>query len=99
MKKFEKTFFASWTDLDPNWHVANHNYIKYAADTRVSFFSVIMLDKDKFEDLQIGPVLFYEHMHYYREILIGVEFNVNIEMYKICLCSLVRIAVLDDLTH
>tara|TARA_X000000368_G_C23006956_1_gene701640 strand:+ start:618 stop:1106 length:489 start_codon:yes stop_codon:yes gene_type:complete len=80
LKKFEKTFFASWTDLDPNWHVANHNYIKYAADTRVSFFSVIMLDKDKFEDLQIGPVLFYEHMHYYREILMGVEFNVNIEI-------------------
>ena len=41
MKKFEKTFFASWTDLDPNWHVANHAYIKYAADTRVSFFSAI----------------------------------------------------------
>ena len=30
MKKFEKTFFASWTDLDPNRHVANHAYIKYA---------------------------------------------------------------------
>ena len=54
MKKFEKTFYASWTDLDPNWHVANHAYIKYAADTRVSFFSLIKLNKDVFEKLWIS---------------------------------------------
>ena len=53
MKKFEKTFFASWTDLDPNWHVANHAYIKYAADTRVSFFSAISLDKDAVADTHL----------------------------------------------
>ena len=80
MKKFEKKFVASWTDLDPNWHVANHAYIKYAADTRVAFFSVIKLDKEKFENLNLGPVLFYEHMHYYKEILMGVEFKVNVEI-------------------
>ena len=73
MKKFEKTFYASWTDLDPNWHVANHAYIKYAADTRVSFFSLIKLNKVVFEKLRIGPVLFYEHIHYYKEILINVK--------------------------
>ena len=48
MEKFERKYFASWTDLDPNWHVANHAYIKYATDTRVSFFSELKLDKDKF---------------------------------------------------
>ena len=80
MKKFDKTFFASWTDLDPNWHFANHAYIKYAADTRVSFFSAINLDKDVFENLNIGPVLFYEHMHYYKEILMGVQFKINVEI-------------------
>ena len=80
MKKFEKKFVASWTDLDPNWHVANHAYIKYAADTRVAFFSVIKLDKEEFENLNLGPVLFYEHMYYYKEILMGVEFKVNVEV-------------------
>jgi len=80
LKKFEKTFFASWTDLDPNWHVANHAYIKYAADTRVSFFSFIKLNKDVFENFKIGPVLFYEHIHYYKEILMEVEFRINIEI-------------------
>ena len=80
MKKFEKTFYASWTDLDPNWHVANHAYIKYAADTRVSFFSLIKLNKDVFEKLRIGPVLFYEHIHYYKEILMEVEFRIDVEI-------------------
>jgi len=80
LKKFEKTFYASWTDLDPNWHVANHAYIKYAADTRVSFFSLIKLNKDVFEKLRIGPVLFYEHIHYYKEILMEVEFRIDIEI-------------------
>ena len=68
------------TDLDPNWHVANHAYKKYAADTRVSFFSELKLDKDKFNNLNIGPVLFYEHMHYYKEIMMGVEFSINVEI-------------------
>ena len=80
MEKFERKYFASWTDLDPNWHVANHSYIKYAADTRVSFFSELKLDKDKFNNLNIGPVLFYEHMHYYKEIMMGVEFSINVEV-------------------
>jgi acyl-CoA thioester hydrolase len=80
LKKFEKIFVASWTDLDPNWHVANHAYIKYAADTRVAFFSVIKLDKEEFENLNLGPVLFYEQIYYYKEILMGVEFKVNVEV-------------------
>ena len=80
MEKFERKYIASWTDLDPNWHVANHAYIKYAADTRVSFFSELKLDRDKFNDLNIGPVLFYEHMHYFKEIMMGDEFLINIEI-------------------
>ena len=80
LKKFQRKYFASWTDLDPNWHVANHAYIKYAADTRVSFFSELKLDRDKFNDLNIGPVLFYEHMHYFKEIMMGTEFSVNVEI-------------------
>ena len=36
--------------------------------------------KDKFNNLNIGPVLFYEHMHYYKEIMIGVEFSINVEI-------------------
>ena len=36
---FKKDYEASWTDLDPNWHVANYAYNKYSTDARVSFFN------------------------------------------------------------
>ena len=44
------------------------------------FFSVIKLDKEEFKNLNLGPVLFYDHMYYYKEILMGVEFKVNVEV-------------------
>ena len=46
---FKKEYEASWTDLDPNWHVANYAYNKYSTDARVSFFDSLGLNKIKFE--------------------------------------------------
>ena len=43
------------------------------------FFSELKLDRDKFNNLNIGPVLFYEHMHYYKEIMMGVEFLIDVK--------------------
>ena len=77
---FKKDYEASWTDLDPNWHVANYAYNKYSTDARVSFFNSLELNKTKFDKLNIGPVLFYEHMYYYKEIKIGVKFSVTVEI-------------------
>ena len=31
---FKKQYEASWTDLDPNWHVANYAYNKYENSTQ-----------------------------------------------------------------
>ena len=42
---FKKDYEASWTDLDPNWHVANYAYNKYSTDARVSFFNSLDLNK------------------------------------------------------
>ena len=77
MKEFTKKYKASWSHLDPNWHVANHQYFKFAVDTRVAFFEYMKLDKSTFEKYKIGPVLLYEHMHYYKEILLGVDFIID----------------------
>ena len=46
---FKKQYEASWTDLDPNWHVANYAYNKYSTDARVSFFDSLGLNKIKFD--------------------------------------------------
>ena len=77
---FKKQYEASWTDLDPNWHVANYAYNKYSTDARVSFFDSLGLNKIKFDKLEIGPILFYEQMYYYKEIKIGVKFSVTVEI-------------------
>ncbi len=77
---FRKQYEASWTDLDPNWHVANYAYNKYSTDARVSFFDSLGLNKIKFDKLEIGPILFYEQMYYYKEIKIGVKFSVTVEI-------------------
>mgnify|MGYP001269120301 CR=1 FL=1 len=80
MKEFKKKFTASWSDLDPNWHVANYSYLKYAVDARVFFFDKLNLNKKRFEELNIGPVLFYEKMYYFKEIIIGEEFYIDIRL-------------------
>ena len=77
---FKKEYEASWTDLDPNWHVANYAYNQYSTDARVSFFDSLGLNKIKFDKLEIGPILFYEQMYYYKEIKIGVKFSVTVEI-------------------
>ena len=77
---FKKEYEASWTDLDPNWHVANYAYNQYSTDARVYFFDSLGLNKIKFDKLEIGPILFYEQMYYYKEIKIGVKFSVTVEI-------------------
>jgi len=77
---FTKKYSVLWPDLDANWHFANHSYIKYSADTRMSFFDSIGLTKDKLEAHMRGPVVFYEHMYYYKELKLEDEFIVSVEV-------------------
>mgnify|MGYP001253331344 FL=1 len=77
---FTKKYCVLWPDLDANWHFANHSYIKYSADTRMSFFDSIGLTKDKLEAHMRGPVVFYEHMYYYKELKLEDEFIVSVEV-------------------
>ena len=77
---YTKKYSVLWPDLDANWHFANHSYIKYSADTRMSFFDSIGLTKDKLEAHMRGPVVFYEHMYYYKELKLEDEFIVSVEV-------------------
>ena len=77
---FTKKYSVLWPDLDANWHFANHSYIKYSADTRMSFFDSIGLTKDKLEAHMRGPVVFYEHMYYFKEVCPGKPVRVSLEV-------------------
>ena len=77
---FKNKYKVLWADLDANWHLANFSYLKYSTDARMSFFDSIGLTKENLLKKTLGPVVFYEHIYYYKEILLGDEFYVSVEI-------------------
>ena len=77
---FKNKYKVLWADLDANWHLANFSYLKYSTDARMSFFDSIGLTKENLLKKELGPVVFYEHIYYYKEILLGNEFYVSVEI-------------------
>ena len=75
-----KEFEIRWNDIDANGHLANSAYINYMSHTRMAFlaehgFSLMALNKNG-----IGPVVFYEHVYYFKESFIGKPLRVSLEV-------------------
>lgn len=68
---FFKEIEIRWSDLDANRHLANSSYIDFGSHTRIEFLSGIGFDQNYMATHQIGPVVFYEHMYYFKEVFIG----------------------------
>ena len=68
---FYKEIEIRWSDLDANRHLANSSYIDYGSHTRIDFLAGIGLDQKFMAAHQIGPVVFYEHIYYFKEVHIG----------------------------
>lgn len=68
---FYKEIEIRWSDLDPNRHLANSSYIDFGSHTRIDFLSGIGFDQKYMAANQIGPVVFYEHIYYFKEVFIG----------------------------
>lgn len=73
-------FEIRWNDIDANRHLANKAYIEYAAHTRMSFLSDQGFDRRILGQLNIGPVVFYEHIYYFKEVFYGKPVKVSIEI-------------------
>ncbi len=46
----------------------------------MSFFTEQGLDIDAMERLGLGPIVFYEHIYYFNEALLGAPVNVSLEV-------------------
>lgn len=68
---FLKEFEIRWNDLDANRHLANSAYVVYMSHTRMSFFTEYGLSLPVLVKNNLGPVVFHEHMHYYKEAQSG----------------------------
>ncbi|NQV78480.1 MAG: thioesterase family protein [Lutibacter sp.] len=77
---FEITFHTKWSDFDPNRHMRHTAYNDYAAEVRVRFFQEHGLTIKEFEKLNIGPILFKEETTFLKEIHIGENITVKMEL-------------------
>lgn len=76
LKKFE----VRWSDIDANRHLANSAYINFMSHTRMSFLWDIGFSQKELSKHKIGPVAFYEHMYYFKEIFPGKPVTVSLQL-------------------
>lgn len=77
---FLKSFEIRWSDLDANSHLANSAYMNLMSHTRMAFLQGIGLGLRELKQAHLGPVVFHEHIHYFKEIFPGKPVQVSLEL-------------------
>ncbi|MDT0556499.1 acyl-CoA thioesterase [Patiriisocius hiemis] len=77
---YTKEFEVRWNDIDANRHLANSAYINYMSHTRLSYMLENGFGQAKMVEFNIGPVVFYEHMYYFKEVFPGKPINVSLQL-------------------
>jgi len=75
-----KEFEIRWSDLDANRHMANSAYINFMSHTRMAYLLELGLSQGQMAKEGLGPVVFYEHIHYFREAFAGQPVQVSLEL-------------------
>ncbi len=75
-----KEFEIRWSDVDANRHLANSAYVNFMSHTRMSFLTEMGLSHLHLKDFNLGPVVFYEHIYYFREVLAGPPVKVSLQL-------------------
>src|SRR6056297_3746306 len=79
-RMYLKEFEIRWSDVDANRHLANSAYLNYMSHTRMSFLMEIGFDHKTLAKNELGPVVFYEHMYYFKEAFPGKPIKVSMEI-------------------
>ena len=75
-----KEFEIRWSDIDANWHLANSAYVNYMSQTRMGFLMELGFNQKSMASNNIGPVVFYEHIYYFKEAFFGKPVKVSLEL-------------------
>lgn len=78
--KFTKKFEIRWSDLDANRHLANSAYQNFMSHTRMAFLIESGMSSKELVKLGLGPVVFYEHIYYFKEIMPEDSVTVSVEL-------------------
>lgn len=77
---FFKEFEIRWSDLDANRHMANSAYINFMSHTRMAYLGQLGFNQKSMAVHNIGPVVFYEHVYYFKEAFPGRPVKVSLEL-------------------
>ena len=77
---YTKQFEIRWSDVDANRHLANSAYTNFMSHTRMAFLIENGFDMKTLGEYNLGPVVFYEHMYYFKEAFMGQPITVSLEV-------------------
>ncbi len=77
---YKKEFEIRWSDIDANGHLANSAYTNFMSHARMAFFNKQRFSMPEIRKFNVGPVVFYEHMYYFKESFLGASITVTIEV-------------------
>ncbi len=77
---YTKEFEIRWSDIDANRHLANSAFINFMSHTRMGYFMDNGFDPRELAKKNLGPVVFHEHIYYFREAFMGKPVTVSLEL-------------------
>ncbi len=77
---YTKKFEIRWSDLDANRHLANSAFINFMSHTRMGFLTENGFGQKELSHYNLGPIVFYEHIYYFKEIFAGEPVTVTLEL-------------------
>ncbi len=77
---YTKEFEIRWSDIDANRHLANTAYINFMSHTRMSFLMEHGFGQRELAAYDLGPVVFYEHIYYFKEVFLGEQIKVSLQL-------------------
>lgn len=75
-----KEFDIRWSDIDANRHLANSAYVNFMSHTRMGFMIDNGLSQKEMMAYNIGPVVFNEHLFFFKEAFQGKPIRVSFEL-------------------
>jgi len=82
MDSFVQQVHIRWSDIDPNFHLRHSVYYDWAAACRVDFLGQHGLTSERFQSLHFGPILLREECVFRREIRLGDQVTINLELLR-----------------
>lgn len=77
---YKKEFEIRWSDVDGNGHMANSAYLNFMSHTRVGFLNENGFSMQELIAHGVGPVVFSEHIHYFKESFLEQKLTVSLEV-------------------